>query len=130
MKKVFLSMAFLAIVGLVSCKGEAKKETASTEVAQATATTEVSFGVRGNCAMCKMTIEKAANSVAGVSHADWDVEKKTIAVSYDASKANEMDIHHAIANSGYDTEKMESNKGNYSKLPGCCQYDHTMEMNQ
>ena len=30
------------------------------------------FGVRGNCNMCKKTIKKAANSVKGVSKANWN----------------------------------------------------------
>lgn len=34
------------------------------------------FGVRGNCGMCKATIEKAATALEGVSKADWSVAKK------------------------------------------------------
>ncbi len=89
-----------------------------------------SFGVRGNCGMCKETIEKAANSVEGVSKAVWDKEQKKIEVSFDSSKTNEMAIHEAIAASGYDTEKVNGSKAAYKKLPGCCKYDHDMEMNQ
>ncbi|WP_139958827.1 heavy-metal-associated domain-containing protein [Flavicella sediminum] len=130
MKKVLLSVAFLAMVGLVSCKSEAKKETNTTEVTQAIAATNVSFGVRGNCGMCKKTIEKAANSVAGVSKANWDVTKKKIDISFDASKTNAAAVHKAIANSGYDTENFTGNETAYQNLPGCCQYDHAMVMNQ
>ena len=43
---------------------------------------------------------------------------------------NEMSIHDAIAASGYDTEKVLGNLDAYNSLPGCCQYDHEMEMNQ
>ncbi|NIJ46370.1 copper chaperone CopZ [Wenyingzhuangia heitensis] len=130
MKKIFLSVALLAVVGLVSCKNEAKKDNAQTETTNTLATTDISFGVRGNCAMCKMTIEKAANSVEGVTSANWDVKKKKIAISFDASKTNVMAVHNAIADSGYDTDKKKRNQENYTNLPGCCQYSSKMEMNQ
>ena len=80
--------------------------------------------------MCKNTIEKAANSVAGVSKAVWDVDQKKIDVSFETSKTTEKDIHNAIAASGYDTEMAKGSETAYANLPGCCQYDHEMEMNQ
>lgn len=92
--------------------------------------TSLSFGVRGNCTMCKATIEKAANSVLGVFSAIWDVEKKKIDVSYDISKTTELNIHNAIANSGYDTEKVKGSEKAYDNLPKCCQYTKDMKMNQ
>ncbi|WP_397445637.1 heavy-metal-associated domain-containing protein [Polaribacter sp. R77954] len=132
MKKVILSVVIIAATVFVSCKNEGKKETNTnkTEVSKEVATTEISFGVRGNCGMCKSTIEKAANNVEGVATAAWDVDKKKIAVSFDESKTNEMAIHKAIAASGYDTEKAIGDLDAYDNLPGCCKYDHTMEMNQ
>ena len=132
MKKVILSAVIIAATVFVSCKNEGKKETNTnkTEVSKEVATTEISFGVRGNCGMCKSTIEKAANNVEGVATATWDVDKKKIAVSFDESKTNEMAIHKAIAASGYDTEKAIGDLDAYDNLPGCCKYDHTMEMNQ
>jgi len=131
MKKVILSMAVLATVAFTGCKNEAKKETKKgpTEVVNKMATTALSFGVRGNCGMCKSTIEKAANSVGGVTSAIWDVDQKKIAVSYDDSKTAPMAIHKAIAGSGYDTEKVAGSEQAYKGLPGCCKYDHDMVMN-
>lgn len=135
MKKIIFSVAVMAIIGLTSCKDSVKKEanssveeveTKSDEIAM----TKSTFGVRGNCGMCESTIEKAANAVEGISKADWDKDKKKIDVAFDASKTNEMAIHNAIAASGYDTEKVAANEEAYSNLPGCCQYDHDMEMNQ
>ena len=90
----------------------------------------ITFGVRGNCGMCKSTIEKAANKVEGVAEANWNVDRKKIDVSYDPSTTDEMSIHEAIAASGYDTEKVAGNEEAYSNLPECCQYDHEMIMNQ
>jgi mercuric ion binding protein len=130
MKKVILSIAVLAALGLTSCKNETKKdsENETTEISKDVAMTNATFGVRGNCGMCKTTIEKAANSVEGVSNAIWNVDQKKIDVSFDDSKTDEMEIHKAIAASGYDTEKATGDLDAYENLPGCCKYDHEMEM--
>lgn len=132
MKKVILSVAVVAAMSLTSCKGQTKEgtETTKTEASKEIAMADISFGVRGNCGMCKKTIEKAANSVEGVFSANWDVDKKKIDVSFDDSKTNEMAIHNAIAASGYDTEKVAGDEEAYKNLPGCCQYDHEMIMNR
>jgi len=136
MKRVILSVAVVAAMGLTSCKDEAKKEVETTvtevssEVSKEIALAEMSFGVRGNCGMCKTTIEKAANSVEGVTEANWDVDKKKVEVSFDETKTDVMSIHKAIAASGYDTEKVAGDLEAYKNLPGCCKYDHEMEMNQ
>lgn len=132
MKKVILSVAVIAVLGLTSCKNEAKKESNSTTttMSKEMAMTDLSFGVRGNCGMCKNTIEKAANNVDGVATANWDVKKKKINVSFDDAKTNPMEIHKAIAASGYDTEKVEGDLDAYDGLPGCCKYDHEMMMNR
>ena len=131
MKKVILSMAVIAALAFTSCKNEARKEikTTSTEVSAATIKTNLTFGVRGNCGMCKKTIEDAANSVEGVASAIWDVDQKKIDISYDDSKIDAVAIHTAIAASGYDTEQVAGNEEAYDGLPGCCKYDHAMVMN-
>ena len=132
MKKVILSLAVVMAIGLTSCKNETKQETTETktEVSKDMAMADISFGVRGNCGMCKKTIEKAVNKVEGVANATWDVDKKKIDVSFDDAKTDEMAIHNAIAASGYDTEKVSGNEEAYSNLPGCCKYEHDMVMNQ
>jgi copper chaperone CopZ len=132
MKKVILSVVVvLATIVLTSCKSESKKEKVTkTEISKENGITAITFGVRGNCTMCKKTIEKAANSVEGVSIATWDVGKKKIDVSFDDAKTSAMAIHKAIAASGYDTEKHVGSEDAYNGLPGCCQYDHAMVMNQ
>ncbi|XMO85002.1 cation transporter [Algibacter sp. AS12] len=132
MKKVILSVAVVMAIGLTSCKNETKQETTETktEVSKDIAMADISFGVRGNCGMCKKTIEKAANKVDGVVSANWDVDKKKIDVSFDDTKTDAMAIHNAIAASGYDTEKVAGSEEAYSNLPGCCKYEHDMVMNQ
>ena len=131
MKNVILSIAVMASMAFVSCKSEAKKETKKvpTEVVKEIATTAISFGVRGNCGMCKRTIEKAANSVGGVLNAIWDVDQKKIDISFGDGKIDAVAIHKAIAASGYDTEQVAGNEEAYDGLPGCCKYDHAMVMN-
>tara|TARA_R110002072_G_scaffold62303_1_gene156077 strand:- start:267 stop:716 length:450 start_codon:yes stop_codon:yes gene_type:complete len=131
MKKVLLSIAVLAVIGMTSCKNqtEEKQETTETnEEVKEIAMSETTFGVRGNCGMCKKTIETAANSVEGVAAANWDIDLKKIDVKYDDTKTDEMAIHNAIAASGYDTDQVAGSEEAYKELPNCCQYDHEMEM--
>ncbi|MCF1423207.1 MULTISPECIES: heavy-metal-associated domain-containing protein [Mangrovimonas] len=134
MKRVILSMAVVAAMISTSCKNETKQAEdvadTTTVASEEIAMTDATFGVRGNCGMCKSTIETAANGVEGVASANWDVDKKKIDVTFDESKTDLMAIHQAIAASGYDTEKVAGNLEAYEKLPGCCHYDHEMAMNQ
>ena len=90
--------------------------------------TETSFGVKGNCGMCKKTIETAALSLSGVSTADWDKQTKQIKLIYDPQIVDLMSIHQAIANSGYGTELVENNMDSYENLPLCCKYDPKMNV--
>jgi copper chaperone CopZ len=90
--------------------------------------TETSFGVKGNCKMCKSTIETAALSLEGVLKADWDVKTKQVSLVYDTQMVDLTSIHQAISNSGYGTDLNELNKEAYDNLPLCCQYDPEMEI--
>lgn len=131
MKKSILYLLFTLAIGFISCNKEIKKDTTTPkQISNELAELEISFGVRGNCGMCKNTIEKAANGVEGVASANWDVDKKKIDVSFDDTKTDAMAIHKAIAASGYDTEKVAGDEEAYDGLPGCCKYDHEMMMNQ
>ena len=139
MKTRIFSITLVTALVLISCKNDVEKDSnnVTTKAEEETqmsseniAMMETTFGVRGNCGMCKSTIEEAANSVEGVSMANWDKDKKKIDVKFDKSKTDMMAIHKAIAASGYDTEEVEANEEAYSKLPECCQYDHSMIMNQ
>jgi len=81
------------------------------------------FKVYGNCGMCEKRIEKAANSVDGVSASDWDKESKMINVTFDDSETKVNAVHKAIAKVGHDTKKYKAKDEVYSELPGCCKYD-------
>lgn len=131
MKKIVLSMAVLALIGMTSCKNQTEEKQATTETTEEVkeiAMVETTFGVRGNCGMCKKTIEKAANGVEGVIAATWDIDLKKIDVNYDDTKTDLMVIHNAIAATGYDTDQVSGSEEAYKELPSCCQYDHAMEM--
>ena len=131
-KKIMLSVTVIFALGFTGCKNENKQvtETTTTEASKDIAMADISFGVRGNCGMCKSTIEKAANGVEGVSNAIWDVDKKKIGVYFEDAHTDAMAIHNAISASGYDTEKVLGNLEAYNDLPECCKYDHNMAMNQ
>lgn len=131
MKKVMLSIVVLAVIGMTSCKNQSEEQKETLEVTEdikEVAMAETTFGVRGNCGMCKKTIEKAANSVEGVASANWDIDLKKIDVTYDDTKTDDMAIHNAIAASGYDTDQVAGSEDAYKDLPKCCQFDHNMEM--
>lgn len=80
------------------------------------------FKVYGNCNMCKKRIEKAV-AADGITKADWNVNTKTMTVSYDPAKISSEAIQQKIATAGHDTEKSKAADSTYAKLPGCCQYD-------
>ena len=81
------------------------------------------FEVAGKCGMCKTRIEKAANSVDGVSSAAWDKETKMLEVSFDTEKPDVHKVHLAVAKVGHDTRMHKAADDVYDELPGCCKYD-------
>ena len=83
------------------------------------------FEVAGNCGMCKDRIETAANSVEGVSSAEWNRETKLLEVSYDSSRVNIHKIHMAVADAGHDTKMLKANDIAYNNLPDCCKYERS-----
>ena len=80
------------------------------------------FKVSGNCEMCKSRIEKAANRVAGVSTANWDVKQGIVHLNFDKTKTSKAAISKAIAKVGHDTEFDKASKESYDALHSCCQY--------
>ena len=129
MKYIYLLFSVLTVV---SCMNNKQPEVKVIEV-PATKTAEiiksdVTFGVRGNCGMCKSTIESATMSIEGVDTASWSTESKMISIKV-SSEINDQfinDIHNAIAKSGYDTELSTALIEDYDKLPMCCKYNREM----
>ena len=79
--------------------------------------------VEGNCGMCKDRIETVAKSDKNVKSAVWSVSKKTLTVSYDASKTDKKSILKSIAAVGHDNEMFRASSKVYDDLEVCCQYD-------
>jgi len=82
-----------------------------------------SIKVAGECEICKDRIEKAANSIDGVSSAMWDIETKTLHLQYDKNKTSSDMVQKAIAEVGHDTEKYKAPDEVYNNLPACCKYE-------
>ena len=122
---------YLILITAILIFGCNNKKTETISVKHQTSMTnpEISFGVRGNCGMCKTTIQKAALSVDGVEEASWDIQTKVLDIR---TKSNldsiTIKIHNAVAKSGYDTELVLANSEDYNNLPGCCQYNREMEI--
>jgi periplasmic mercuric ion binding protein len=129
MKYIYL---LFSVITVVSCMNNKQPEVKVIEV-PATKTAEiiksdVTFGVRGNCGMCKSTIESATMSIEGVDTATWSTESKMISINVSTEINDQLinDIHNAIAKSGYDTELSTAVDEDYDKLPMCCKYDREM----
>ena len=129
MKYIYL---LFSVLTFVSCMNNKQPEVKVIEV-PATKTAEiiksdVSFGVRGNCGMCKSTIESATMSIEGVDTATWSTESKMISINVSTEINDQLinDIHNAIAKSGYDTELSTAVDEDYDKLPMCCKYNREM----
>lgn len=131
MKQLFLSFAVIALVSFSACKNQTEEKSDTPEMVeeQIMPTTKVTFGVRGNCGMCKKNIEKAAMSIDGVTEAIWDIDRKKATIAFNEDMAHEEDIHRAIAAAGYDTERITADQSAYDELVKCCQYDREMAMN-
>lgn len=129
MKTIYLLFSVLTVV---SCMNNKQPEVKVIEV-PATKTAEIiksdlTFGVRGNCGMCKSTIESATMSIEGVDTASWSTESKMISINVSTEINDQFinDIHNAIAKSGYDTELSTAVEEDYDKLPMCCKYNRDM----
>ena len=129
MKTIYLLFSVLTVV---SCMNNKQPEVKVIEVS-ATKTAEIiksdlTFGVRGNCGMCKSTIESATMSIEGVDTATWSTESKMISINVSTEINDQFisDIHNAIAKSGYDTELNTAVDEDYDKLPMCCKYNREM----
>lgn len=122
MRKNILTIALMfGSFAAVSVQAQNTNTTKQTAVAQATET--ATFEVKGKCGMCKNRIEKAALGLEGVKLANWNLERKVLAVKYDPAKVTEADIQKQVASVGHDTEQVKATDEAYSSLPGCCQYE-------
>ena len=127
MRKIYLIL--ITTILIVACDNNKKTETITVKHQTSITNPEISFGVRGNCGMCKTTIQKAALSVDGVEEALWDMQTKVLDIRTNSNLDSiTIKIHNAVAKSGYDTELVLANSEDYNNLPGCCQYNREMEI--
>jgi hypothetical protein len=82
---------------------------------------EITFGVKGECGMCKDRIEKALDT-KGILIGEWNQDTKTCRVVFKPKVISEMEIHQLIANLGHDTDKIKATDEAYKNLHGCCKY--------
>ena len=129
MKSIYLLFSVLSVVSCMNNKQPEVKVIGIPAVETAEIIkSDLTFGVRGNCGMCKSTIESATMSIEGVDTATWSTESKMISINI-TSEINDQfinDIHNAIAKSGYDTELSTALDEDYDKLPMCCKYNREM----
>ena len=129
MKYIYLLFSVLTVVSCMNDKHSGVKviEVPATKTAEIIKS-DVTFGVRGNCGMCKSTIESATMSIEGVDTASWSTESKMISINVSTEINDQLinDIHNAIAKSGYDTELSTAVDEDYDKLPMCCKYNREM----
>jgi outer membrane receptor for ferrienterochelin and colicins len=83
--------------------------------------TTVSFKVAGACVQCKQRIQKSLK-IKGVKLANWNVETKTLTVTYAPSIIQLDQLHQTVADAGHDTEKKKATDETYKALPECCHY--------
>lgn len=63
---------------------------------------ETKISVEGmTCQHCKMTVENALKTLAGVKDAVVNLEEKSVVVSYEDGKVNLDSMRNAITESGY-----------------------------
>jgi|TARA_Y100000385_G_C13043906_1_gene616570 periplasmic mercuric ion binding protein len=107
-------IALIAISTLISCSsiknGEVSKEIET-------------FGVQGNCGMCKATIEKSLQDVPGIYWSEWDIDSQEVTVKFDSKKISLDNIQSRIAKVGYDNNSHRANEEVYNSLPACCKYE-------
>jgi mercuric ion binding protein len=82
-----------------------------------------SFSVKGNCLMCKTTIENSVKSLKGISSFKWNPTKQLVIVKFDPEVITLAEIQKAVASSGYDTPIFKATDEDYDNLHHCCQYD-------
>ena len=90
---------------------------------------DYSIGVKGNCGMCKTTIEKAVKGLEFVENAEWGIQTKILDVEFSDSSIFDLEkLNIAITESGYETMSSTANQSSYDALPGCCKYDRNMQV--
>ena len=117
------------IMWFVSCneKVVVKKAPTTETISTSELQSDYSIGVKGNCGMCKSTIEKAVKGLDFVKNAKWGIVTKILDVEFTDSVNFDLEaLNKAINKSGYETMNTTADQKAYDALPMCCKYDRNM----
>ena len=117
------------IMWFVSCNEQVVVKKAPTSKTKTTSELQYdySIGVKGNCGMCKSTIEKAVKGLDFVKNAEWGISTKILDVEFIDSVNFDLEaLNSAINQSGYETMNSTADQTAYDALPRCCKYDRNM----
>ena len=117
------------IMWFVSCNEQVVVKKAPTTETETTneIQSDYSIGVKGNCGMCKSTIEKAVKGLDFVENAEWGIKTKILDVEFiDSTNFDLEALNSAINQSGYETMNTTADQTAYDALPMCCKYDRNM----
>ncbi|MBX2846182.1 MAG: heavy-metal-associated domain-containing protein [Saprospiraceae bacterium] len=82
---------------------------------------EVTIESSIQCGMCEDRLNDMFAEFWAVKAVDYDLDKQTITVQYNAKKTNEDEIRLKIAETGYDADELVAKQEAYDALPACCQ---------
>ncbi len=119
------------IMWFVGCKEQVIVKKAPSTISEVSTDmqSDYSIGVKGNCGMCKTTIEKAVKGIDFVDEAEWGIKSKILDVKfYNKSDFDLDELNTAITESGYETMNTTANQASYDALPMCCKYDRNMQV--
>jgi copper chaperone CopZ len=108
MKKIII--LFIALISATSLFAQSSKKPVT-----------IKIYVAGICGMCETQIEKALDT-KGVVAADYDLESNIATITYKPKKISEDQLHNAINEMGYDTDKSKASDEQYSRVHDCCKY--------
>ena len=117
------------IMWFVSCNEQVvvKKPPTTETKTSSELQSDYSIGVKGNCGMCKSTIEKAVKGLDFVENAEWGIKTKILDVEFiDPVNFDLEALNSAINQSGYETMNTTADQTAYDALPMCCKYDRNM----
>ena len=90
---------------------------------------DFSIGVKGNCGMCKATIEKTVKELDFVVEAAWRIQSKILDIKFNNPANFDLDkLNTALTESGYETMNITAKQASYDALPMCCKYDRNMQV--
>ena len=119
------------ILWFVGCKEQVVIKKAPSTISEGSTEmqSDYSIGVKGNCGMCKTTIEKAVKALDFVLEAEWGIQSKILDVRFNnPSNFDINELNTAITESGYETMNTTANQASYDALPMCCKYDRNMQV--